>query len=232
MIGLGLASPFILTGFFPNLVSFIPRPGHWMNHVKKFLGLTLILTTLWLFDVYNALVDGSSHLLKLATLLVFIFTGISLFKKEKWLGSIFYLMALAIFVNLSTATLITSKDEQTAIIRDKKSHGLNWEAWSHEKMKEYKESQQVVFIDFTAKWCFTCKINEKLVLDTSEFKEFVNENNIKLLIGDWTKRDELIGSFLRQNGLVGVPAYFIQKKDGTLIGLGETVSIARIKKNL
>ncbi|MBP9681767.1 MAG: thioredoxin family protein [Bacteriovorax sp.] len=232
MIGLGLASPFILTGFFPSLVSFIPKPGHWMNHVKKFLGLTLILTALWLFDVYNALVDGSGHLIKLATLLVFIFSGITLLKKEKWMGGVFFLLSFALYINLSTTTIINSTNEQTALIRDKLAHGLNWEAWSPEKMREHKENQQVVFIDFTAKWCFTCKINEKLVLDTEKFKQFVNENNIKLLIGDWTKRDEVIGSFLRQNGLVGVPAYFIQKKDGSLVNLGETVSIARIKESL
>lgn len=75
-------------------------------------------------------------------------------------------------------------------------------------------------------------MNERLVLDTDEFKKFVTDNNLKLLIGDWTKRDEVIGSFLRENKLVGVPAYFIQKKDGTLVNLGETVSIGRIKENL
>jgi thiol:disulfide interchange protein len=99
-------------------------------------------------------------------------------------------------------------------------------------MNDFKTNQQVVFIDFTAKWCFTCKVNEKLVLDTQDFKDLVQEKDLKLLIGDWTKRDEVIGSFLRKNGLVGVPAYFIQKKDGTLVNLGETVTIARIKEYL
>jgi thiol:disulfide interchange protein DsbD len=110
--------------------------------------------------------------------------------------------------------------------------GLNWEAWSLDKMNDHKENQQAVFIDFTAKWCFTCKINERLVLDTEDFKKFVGDNNLKLLMGDWTKRDEVIGSFLRKNGLVGVPAYFVQKKDGTLVALGETVTIARIAEQL
>ena len=203
-----------------------------MNIVKKFLGLTLVLTIIWLLDVYNALVDGSSHLIKLTTALAFIFAGIAILKKEKWMASISFLIALLLFVNLSSTTIITSKDEQTALIRDKKAHGLNWDAWSYDKMKEHKINQHIVFMDFTAKWCFTCKINEKLVLDTDEFKQFVNDNNIKLLIGDWTKRDEIIGSFLRENHLVGVPAYFIQQKDGTLVNLGETVTIARIKENL
>ena len=232
MIGLGLAFPFILTGVFPELISFLPKPGHWMNTVKKILGFTLILTILWLFDVYNALVDGSSQLIKLNVVLCFIFIGFFFKKREKWFRRISFLVAAMIFVNLSTATMITSKEDQTALIRDKKAHGLNWEAWSYEKMDEYKQGQQVVFIDFTAKWCFTCKVNEKLVLDTDSFKEFVQNNNIKLLIGDWTKRDEVIGNFLLKQGLVGVPAYFIQKKDGTLISLGETITLQKIKENI
>lgn len=232
MIGLGLASPFILTGFFPEMVSFLPKPGKWMNNVKKFLGLTLILTMIWLFDVYNALVDGSSHILKLGTVLAIIFFAIALRKKEKWISGISVLIAVFVFVNLSTSTIVSSKEETTALIRDKKAKGLNWEPWSVERMNEHKANRQVVFIDFTAKWCFTCKVNERLVLDTEQFKKFVAENNIKLLIADWTKRDEVIGSFLKQNGLVGVPAYFVQKKDGTLISLGETITIDRIRPHL
>ena len=232
-IGLGLASPFILTAFFPNLVHFIPKPGHWMNHIKKFLGLTLILTILWLFDVYNALVDGSSHLIKLATVLVLVFTGFSLIKKDKWFGSILFLSSLLLFINLSSTSVISANESVTSLIRDKQaSSGLSWEPWSYDLMNEYKTNKQVVFIDFTAKWCFTCKVNEKLVLETPEFKNFVNEKKIKLLIGDWTKKDEAIASFLKQNGLVGVPAYFIQRTDGTLVNLGETISIDKIRKNL
>lgn len=232
MIGIGLAFPFILTGFFPALVSFLPKPGNWMNTIKKILGLTLILTLIWLLDVYNALIDGSANLIKLTTLLVFIFAGVFILKKEKTLAGISFLISIGLFISIASTTVISSKDDQTALIRDKVSRGLNWEAWSTEKMNDYKTNQQAVFIDFTAKWCFTCKINEKLVLDTEEFKKFAIENNLKLLIGDWTKRDEVIASFLRSNGLVGVPAYFVQKADGTLINLGETVTIDRIRQNL
>jgi len=232
MIGLGLAFPFILTGFFPQMVSFLPKPGNWMNNVKKFLGLTLILTMVWLFDVYNALVDGSSQLMKLGTILALVFFAIAVRKRGKWISGITALVALFVAVNLTTSTIVASTEEQTALIRDKKAKGLNWEPWSVARMNEHKANRQLVFIDFTAKWCFTCKVNERLVLDTEEFKKFVAENNIKLLIADWTKRDEVIGSFLKENGLVGVPAYFIQKEDGTLVSLGETISIDRIKANL
>ena len=233
MIGLGLAFPFILTGIYPQLVSFLPKPGNWMNTVKKVLGVTLLLTIIWLLDVYNALVDGSSHLLKLGGAMVFIYAGFLLLrKKEKWISAVSFLLTLGIFVNISSTPIVESTEEQTALIRDKQSKGLDWQPWSESKMKEHKTNGEAVFIDFTAKWCFTCKVNEKLVLDTDDFKSLVQEKNLKLLIGDWTKRDEVIGSFLRANRLVGVPAYFVQKKDGTLVNLGETVTIARIKEHL
>ena len=233
MIGLGLAFPFILTAVYPRLVAFLPKPGNWMNTVKKILGVTLILTILWLLDVYNALVDGSSHLIKLGTILVFIYAGFLLAKKkERWISTASFLLALGIFVNIATTTMVASSDEQTALIRDKQSTGLDWQAWSEAKMNEHKTNEQLVFIDFTAKWCFTCKVNEKLVLETEDFKKLVQEKGLKLLIGDWTKRDEVIGSFLRKNGLVGVPAYFVQKRDGTLVNLGETITIARIAEHL
>jgi thiol:disulfide interchange protein DsbD len=233
MIGVGLAFPFILTAIYPKLVAFLPKPGNWMNVVKKILGITLLLTIIWLLDVYNALVDGSSHLLKLGVILVLIYAAFILKKqKVKWYSLVAFFLAVGFFINISSTPFIASNEEQTALIRDKRAKGLDWQPWSEAKLNEHKINHETVFIDFTAKWCFTCKVNEKLVLDTEEFKEIVRSKNIKLLIADWTKRDELIGSYLRSKGLVGVPAYFILKKDGTLINLGEVVSIAIIKKHI
>lgn len=234
-IGLGLASPFIVTALYPKLVAFLPRPGNWMNTVKKVLGVTLLLTILWLFDVYNTLVDGSNQLVILGGCLVFIFAGFAVGKKK--IGIIRYasfLLALAFFGYGTSKynAMETQNTPSTALLKEKQAKGLDWQAWSEEAMQELKTNRELVFIDFTAKWCFTCKVNEKLVLETSEFKELVKENNMKLLLADWTKRDEIIGSFLRKNNLVGVPAYFIQKPDGTLINLGETITINRIKEHL
>ncbi|CAM9933780.1 unnamed protein product, partial [Chrysoparadoxa australica] len=73
MIGFGLAFPFILTGLFPAAVKFLPRPGMWMESVKKFLGLTLLLTTIWLVDVFVSLTSGNIPLMKLNTGLILLF---------------------------------------------------------------------------------------------------------------------------------------------------------------
>ena len=89
-----------------------------------------------------------------------------------------------------------------------------------------------VFVNFTATWCLTCKVNKKLVLETHAFKELAQKHKITLLEGDWTKRDEKITMFLREHNIVGVPAYFLQKPNGEVISLGETISIGKIKNHL
>ena len=85
-----------------------------------------------------------------------------------------------------------------------------------------------VFMNFTAKWCFTCKVNEQLVFSTDAFKNFAKEKNLVLLQGDWTKRDQAITTFLEQHERFGVPSYFLQNPDGQIISLGETISIGKI----
>jgi thiol:disulfide interchange protein DsbD len=230
-VGLGLAFPFILTGIFPKTISFLPRPGMWMEKLKKFLGLTLILTAVWLIDVFSSL-QGESAVLKLNLALVLCFFAFYLGKnitKSKVLIIIFHLFYLVIIGNIIATPPEISTQETSEV---KMQDGLNWEKWSQENMDKYKARGQKVFIDFTAKWCFTCKVNERLVINTDEFRELVAKEDIALLLGDWTKRDPVIGSWLKKHGHVGVPAYFVINSKGELIKLGETITISKIKKSL
>ncbi len=236
-IGLGLSAPFILTGIFPSMIKWLPKPGMWMEHVKKILGVTLLLTMVWLLDVFTTQAEGTSALIKLNTAIVLLFFAIYAHQKmtkKLYLRAILYLFPIALMVSL-LVTPITSPDigsGESSMVREKRAKGLPWEKWSEEAMKNHIEDGNLVFMDFTAKWCFTCKINEKAVIETKGFKELTERKGVKLLLADWTKRDPIIGDWLKSKGYVGVPAYFIQKPDGTLIDLGETITLKEIEKNL
>ncbi|MBT3586126.1 MAG: hypothetical protein HN509_14565 [Halobacteriovoraceae bacterium] len=235
-IGLGLAFPFLITGIFPNSINFLPKPGMWMEKLKKFLGLTLLLTVVWLLDVFSAQVDQSLPVLQLHTtmlLIFFIIYGRKYISKKLSFLLPFSLISLALFGHLLFSPLSsTVTGAETQLIKDKQKFGLNWEAWSPEKMQELKQTGELVFIDFTAKWCFTCKVNERLVLETEDFKKLVETYGVRLLLADWTKRDATIGNYLKSQGLVGVPAYFIITRNGETISLGETISIKEIESHL
>jgi thiol:disulfide interchange protein DsbD len=107
-----------------------------------------------------------------------------------------------------------------------------WSAWSEERLSQERESKNWVFIDFTAKWCLTCKVNKKLVLETADFLNLAQKNNMTLLVADWTKRDDNITQWLAQYSIVGVPAYFVQKPNGEIVSLGEVVTVDKIRKIL
>ena len=234
-ISLGLAFPFILTAIFPNLVLFLPKPGHWMNHFKKFLALSLFLTVIWLIDVYISLTVGGIHLKVLLTSLLFIFSMLYFIKKNRKWTYFFLILSITsitslIFIPMQNESY--SDQRPSALLKEKNNGELKWAAWSENKIEQLKSNQKPIFVDFTAKWCFTCKVNEKLVLETKGFKEIVDKHQLQLVLADWTKRDAPIENFLRSKGLVGVPAYFIYDKNGKEHSLGETISLTKIREIL
>lgn len=231
-VGLGLAFPFILTGFFPKMIKFLPKPGLWMDKLKKLLGLSLLLTAVWLYDVFSALTDMSMTGIYINSVLALIFFAFYFRKNftKKLLPSliVFILPILLLIQSCNMGAFDVKTMDQK--MSKKGSHGIQWEKWSPEKMTA--SNGKITFVNFTASWCLTCKVNKKLVLDTESFSELVKDKNIELLEGDWTKRDEDITNFLKSYNIVGVPAYFIKQADGNIISLGETISIDKIKSHI
>jgi thiol:disulfide interchange protein len=227
-IGLGLSFPFILTGLFPRLISFLPKPGAWMEKLKYFLGLTMLLTVAWLVDVFMNLVDPTLWLWPLILFFITLFFGFwfrAKISKNLGLNLLFFLIPFAIVLNALQTLDLKPLDRSKSRPQD-----TQWTDWSPQLMQEKKG--QWVFIDFTAAWCLTCKANKKLVLDTGEFLKFSQEQNIFLMRGDWTQRDDVITEFLKSYNIVGVPAYFLQTPQGEVIPLGETISLGKLRSHV
>lgn len=227
-IGLGLAFPFLMTAVFPATLAIFPRPGAWMEKLKYFLGLSLVVTVVWLYDVFVSLVNFdviSWKLNLLFALWFFAFFFAQKISKSRVLQVLIFalpfIMTVLAIQNLELRPTTSSQATQKESL---------WTPWTEAKMTENKG--QYVFVDFTAEWCLTCKVNKKLVMETSNFKDLAEKHNIKLMRADWTKRDDNITEFLRRYNVFGVPAYFIQKPDGSIVHLGETISISKIEKNL
>ncbi len=227
-IGLGLSFPFLMTAIFPSSLHILPKPGAWMEKLKYFLGLTLLLTVIWLYDVYLSLVNAETmtFIVNLVLILWFFafFSARKIFPNSK-LRFFIFLLPITFSVNA------IKNLELKPISQDIKAETPErWESWSEEKLNAKKG--QLVFVDFTAEWCLTCKVNKKLVLDTDAFLELSKKYNMNLMRADWTKRDDNITQFLKRYNIVGVPAYFIQKPSGEIISLGETITIGKIEGNL
>jgi len=232
-IGIGLSSPFILIAIFPKMISFLPKPGEWMNTFKKFLGLSMLITSMWLWDIFLNLTDYSLFLpsaifISILGYFIFLITHKHISTLAKIIALII-LMSSFLYLNDSWVNMPETKSSNNSELI-KSSTSAKWEKWSFEKMTNIQKSNKLAFVDFSAKWCLTCKVNEKLVLNNNDFSIFVKSKNIKLLMGDWTKRDPEITKFLNKYRIFGVPAYFIVS-NGKIINLGETISLSKIKNN-
>ncbi len=224
MIGLGLSMPFLLTALFPSLLNVFPKPGAWMEKLKYFLGLSLVVTVIWLYDVFVSLVDFpvvSWRLNLLFALWFFAFFFAQKISKSRIAQIVVFILPVAL-----TVMAIKNIPMRPADAMETKVDST-WKPWTEEKMKA--ETGKFVFVDFTAEWCLTCKVNKKLVLETSGFEKMAKKYELVLMRADWTKRDDNITQFLNAHNAAGVPAYFIQKKDGTVVSLGETVSTSKVE---
>ena len=62
-----------------------------------------------------------------------------------------------------------------------------------------------MFVDVTADWCLTCKVNRSLVLDQSEVTDRLNGTDVVAMRADWTKPDARIAAYLASFGRYGIP---------------------------
>ena len=87
-----------------------------------------------------------------------------------------------------------------------------WEPYSPKKVEEALKADEPVLIDFTAKWCLICLLNDKTTLATADFKNLVQQKHIRLFKADWTNRNKEITTALKSYGRNSIPLYVYYKK--------------------
>lgn len=210
-LGFGMALPFLALSYSPKLVSYLPRPGAWMDTLKQLLAFPLYMTSVWLLWVlgHQTNSDGISAAILGAVFLTF---GIWIWqrsprsKKGIW---VIRILAISCFMVTAVLTPTSSNTEQT------EAHN-GWTNYTTETLKELRAQGTPVFVDLTADWCLTCKVNERVALDTSKVQSFAQTNNITMLRGDWTRQDPDISKLLAKYGRNGVPLYLMYPADNTL----------------
>lgn len=227
-VGLGLAFPFLLTAVFPKSLNIFPRPGAWMEKLKYFLGLSLLATVIWLYDVFVSLVNFDTLSWKLNLIFALWFFAF-FFARRISKQKVLQFVAFAIPLSLTATTMQHLEYRKADSLVQTQKSSL-WVPWTEAKLAE--EKGKLVFIDFTAEWCLTCKVNKKLVLETDGFEALREKYQLVTMRADWTKRDDNITQYLKRYNAVGVPAYFVQKRDGEIAFLGETITLSKIESYL
>ena len=87
---------------------------------------------------------------------------------------------------------------------------MDYDSTTIEKLRK----KSPVLIDFTAKWCITCQVNKRLVLNTEKAYQLFKHKHVQLIKADWTTYDASITKALEKYGRGSVPLYVLLYPDG------------------
>ncbi len=90
-----------------------------------------------------------------------------------------------------------------------KDRTLVWQPYTRAALDEARAAGQPVFVDFTAAWCLSCQVNERMVLRSAEVQREFSAHGVVLMEADWTKYDAAITQELASVGRSGVPTYVL-----------------------
>ena len=211
-LGLGLALPFLLIGLIPALRARLPKPGAWMVRFRRIMAIPMALTALaliWLVARLGGKPFALMALVVVAGLAVALGVVGRLQAKGKMAWPAFGLIAAPFLIfgvfALPSAYAVQGSGPAESI--------LSPQPFSESALAEARASGRPVFLWFTADWCVTCKVNEKVAIEREATRAAFEQAGVIAMAGDWTRRDPAITQFLAQHGAAGVPLYLWYEPD-------------------
>ncbi len=211
-LGLGLALPFLALAYVPALRRMLPRPGAWMAAFKRWMALPMGLTALALAWLAWR-VGGDGFALAALALAVGLIAGLTWVGRSQRGGRPAGIAVLALLVAVTGATallpqLATGGGAESASL-------LPTKPFSESALAKARASGKPVFVWFTADWCLTCKVNERVAIERESTRDAFAKAGVVVLRGDWTRRDPAITRFLTAHGAAGVPLYLWYPASGS-----------------
>jgi thiol:disulfide interchange protein DsbD len=210
-LGLGMSLPWLLISLWPALSKYLPKPGAWMERAKQALAFPLYATAAWLIWVLAQQVNQQSLLYALLSL-VCIAMVLWFWQNTRHASQVWRITAMATILSLAgLMSVLVWKLEPAATMQTTAQQ--SWEHYNPDLLSRYRTEGKPVLVNFTAAWCITCLVNEKMVLGTPEIQMELRDKGVVYIKGDWTNRNPDITRVLEQYGRSGVPLYLLFPPD-------------------
>ena len=203
-LGLGLALPFLVIGFVPALRRMLPRPGGWMETFRRILAVPMLLTALGLAWVlgHQAGADATALGVGAAMLVGFGLWATGLrqrrFARGAWAPAV-----IGLVLALAMLTVLPRHGDARSAARPDAAR----QPFDPARLAALRAAGTPVFLYFTADWCLSSKVNEKVAIERAETQAAFGRAGVVTMVGDWTDGDAAIGRFLEAHGRSGVPLY-------------------------
>ncbi|MGF1621744.1 MAG: protein-disulfide reductase DsbD family protein [Rhodomicrobiaceae bacterium] len=211
-LGFGFALPIVLLSLTPALGRWLPKPGPWMETFKQVMAFPLYATVGWLLWVLSVQ-QGSDGVLAGVITLVGVAFAAWLFGRTFDAGPLRNAVSASVAVialGLGIWSVSGATPEGAAIeVNGRNAAGPEAESFTRARLGELIAEDRPVFINLTAAWCITCKVNERVALRSERVADAFKDRNLAYLVGDWTNGDPEITALLKEHGRVGVPLYLL-----------------------
>jgi thiol:disulfide interchange protein len=214
-LAFGLAAPYVALTLQPAWTRILPRPGVWMEVLRQIVSLPIFGFVIWLAWVIAASYGSAMLAALLSGFLLLAIAGwfLGRWPAKGWSAVLAGLIILC-FVGLGVYSKQTLAASRTDLATSASTSSGEWQPWSDAAVKQYQSQGRPVFVDFTAKWCLSCQVNERVALTRPEVMKAFEDAHVALLKADWTQQDPAIAQALQSLGRNGVPAYALYPPGG------------------
>jgi thiol:disulfide interchange protein DsbD len=217
-LGLGFAAPFVALAFAPWLLSRLPRPGPWMNHLRRVLAFPMYGAAAWLLWVLTLQAGPTGMARLLAAAIVLALAAWLFGLSQARPGGIGLRSSAAVLAGLAVIATVYPTYPQaqpTGAVSGGMVAELPYEPYSADRLAQLQAQGLPVFVNFTAAWCVTCQVNEQVALARQGVADTLAATGTVYLKADWTRKDDVIAAELARHGRAGVPLYLVYDTAGS-----------------
>jgi len=218
-LALGLAAPYLLLTIQPAWTRLLPRPGAWMEVLKQAVAVPLFAFVIYQVWVLAQMRGAAGVTALLAMFLILAIAGWIL---GRWPARRFSSIAAGLVIAGAVVVCVYGVNSLAGPVpvaagggQADAAGGSHWEPWSQAAVDKYRAQGRPVFVDFTASWCLSCQVNERVALRTDAVDSAFKKGNVALLKADWTSHDDAISQVLTSLRRSGVPAYALYASNST-----------------
>ncbi|MBL5920857.1 thioredoxin family protein [Lelliottia amnigena] len=218
-LALGFAAPFTVVSLFPAIARRLPRPGAWMDFLKKGLAFPMLGAFAWLVWVLaqQAGTAALAALLACAVIVSFAAWLYGIAQRRRYQGQSYkILLAFTVaFFAVAVAPLPSVMKKGEALTARQNTENVTPVKWSPQNVDAMRGHGKAIFVNFTASWCITCQVNDRTSLSTQAVKQAIARTGTVYMVADSTSFNADIDDAMNRFGQGGLPLYVVYPADGS-----------------